>query len=195
MFTDEDRKNNSGADLDTQAERVGGLKGIKELAWVGFIFIVATALLIMSFELPRMPGQLGPGFWPQLCLSLLLLSCVLKAVEIGRKKAENQDGAVPQQWEESGEVIWKTLCLLILCVFAAVYLMENIGFPLAVFVFILSFLFVTGMKFGLSMCAVSVLGTVVLVYLFVKVVYLPLPKGKWIFESITLFVYRALMIM
>jgi hypothetical protein len=40
----------------------------------------------------------------------------------------------------------------------------------------------------------SVLGTVILLYLFVKVVYLPLPKGAWFFEDLTLAVYRLLWI-
>jgi hypothetical protein len=39
-----------------------------------------------------------------------------------------------------------------------------------------------------------VLGTVLLLYAFVKVVYLPLPKGEGGFEALTLLVYRALRI-
>ena len=37
-------------------------------------------------------------------------------------------------------------------------------------------------------------GTVALLYLFVKLVYLPLPKGDGPFEALTLALYRALRI-
>jgi hypothetical protein len=38
----------------------------------------------------------------------------------------------------------------------------------------------------------SVLGTIFLLYLFVKIVYLPLPKGQWFFDDMTIFLYRVL---
>jgi hypothetical protein len=37
-----------------------------------------------------------------------------------------------------------------------------------------------------------VVGTVLLLYVFIKFVYLPLPKGDGLFESFTLALYRAL---
>jgi hypothetical protein len=37
-----------------------------------------------------------------------------------------------------------------------------------------------------------VLGTVLLLYLFVMVVYLPLPKGQWFFSDLTIAIYRLL---
>jgi hypothetical protein len=51
-----------------------------------------------------------------------------------------------------------------------------------------------GEKKQLRMLLVSVLGTIALLYLFVKVVYIPLPRGDWIFDDITLFIYRVLFI-
>jgi hypothetical protein len=43
-----------------------------------------------------------------------------------------------------------------------------------------------------SLAANALGGTVALLYLFVKVVYLPLPKGTGPFETVTLALYRAL---
>jgi hypothetical protein len=39
---------------------------------------------------------------------------------------------------------------------------------------------------------ISVLGTIGLLYLFVKVVYLPLPKGQFFFDDLTIIIYRIL---
>jgi hypothetical protein len=70
--------------------------------------------------------------------------------------------------------------------------MDQIGFLLSNFIFLLLFLFLTGLRRKFSLLLISAGGTVVLLYLFVKVVYLPLPKGMWFFEDITLFIYRLL---
>jgi hypothetical protein len=45
-----------------------------------------------------------------------------------------------------------------------------------------------------TLVLVSLLGTIGLIYVFVKVVYIPLPRGEWFFDDITLLIYRALLI-
>lgn len=159
---------------------------------VGIIFVLAGVLFIISYQLPDMPGQLGPAFWPRLCLGLLLVSCGIKALELWRQNSRQEEELTQKQ---DGELVMGRLIPMVLLTFLTAYLMEVIGFFLAVLVFMFSFLAVAGMRVGASMCAVSVLGTVALTYLFVKVVYLPLPKGDWIFHDLTLLIYRALMIM
>jgi hypothetical protein len=51
------------------------------------------------------------------------------------------------------------------------------------------------MRKVVPLVAVSVIGTAALVYVFAKIVYLPLPKGWGFFEDISLAIYRALFIM
>ena len=48
------------------------------------------------------------------------------------------------------------------------------------------------MRSWLALVASVTLGTTGLLYVFVKVVYLPLPKGEGPFEALTLALYRAL---
>jgi hypothetical protein len=58
--------------------------------------------------------------------------------------------------------------------------------------FIAGFMWISGSRsIPLIVCNV-VIGTVLLLYVFVKFVYLPLPKGDWVFETFTLALYRAL---
>jgi hypothetical protein len=58
--------------------------------------------------------------------------------------------------------------------------------------FIAGFMVLAGATSPLLVAANTVLGAVGLLYLFVKVVYLPLPKGAGALESATVALYRAL---
>jgi hypothetical protein len=84
------------------------------------------------------------------------------------------------------------LTAMIVMVIAAVYSMDVIGFPLANFLFLVLFMHIAGLRKKLPLFLISVLGTVFLLYLFVKIVYLPLPKGQWFFDDMTIFLYRIL---
>jgi putative tricarboxylic transport membrane protein len=110
-------------------------------------------------------GQLGPGFWPRLALIGLAVACLLKLREERRARA---GGA------ESSEVLPRVsasrLALGMACILAYVIAAPLLGFPLAT----------------------AVLATVILLYTFIKLVYLPFPKGAGPFERVTLALYRAL---
>ena len=82
------------------------------------------------------------------------------------------------------------MALILLYVLAA----PVTGFPLATVGFVAGFMWVSGARSAAGIAAGAVLGTVGLLYLFVKVVYLPLPKGDGPFEAVTLALYRLLRI-
>ena len=86
------------------------------------------------------------------------------------------------------------LAAMIVMVLAAVVCVDNLGFPIANFLFLLVFMRIAGLKRKIPLFLISFLGTIVLLYLFVKVVYLPLPKGQWFFNDLTIVIYRALRI-
>ena len=69
-----------------------------------------------------------------------------------------------------------------------------LGFPLTTFFFLLAFMRLAGTRRPLPLLVTALLGTVALLYLFVKVVYLPLPKGAGVMEDFTIFLYRLLRI-
>jgi hypothetical protein len=70
-----------------------------------------------------------------------------------------------------------------------------IGFPLANALFLATFMWVAGLHRPFRVGASSVAITVALLYLFVKVVYLPLPRGEGAFHDATLGLYRVLGLM
>src|SRR5688572_11441509 len=132
------------------------------------------------------PGQLGPGFWPRLVLIGLAAACLLKLREERRVvPAHAAAGILPR-------VSAARLALGIACILAYVIAAPRLGFPLATAAFIVAFMVVAGARGVPGIAATALLGTVTLLYAFIKLVYLPFPKGAGPFERVTLALYRAL---
>jgi hypothetical protein len=131
-------------------------------------------------------GQLGPGFWPRLALIGLGLACAAKAWEAWRDRPRSGPGT------ETTRLAAGPLATSIALVVGYVALAPILGFPLATGAFIALFARLAGLRSWKALAANVLLGTVGLLYVFVKVVYLPLPKGDGPFEAMTLALYRAL---
>ncbi len=84
------------------------------------------------------------------------------------------------------------LALGLVCILAYVVGTPLLGFPLATTGFIVAFMVVAGARSAPGIAATALLGTVSLLYAFIKLVYLPFPKGAGRFEGVTLALYRAL---
>ena len=149
----------------------------------GLLFATTWPLDAM---VPR--GQLGPGFWPRLVLIGLAVACLLKLREERRAGADVTARAetVPPRVSAS------RLVLGLACIFAYVIAGPLLGFALATAAFIVAFMVVAGARGAPGIAATALLGTVILLYTFIKLVYLPFPKGAGPFEPITLALYRAL---
>jgi len=168
----------------------------RSTAFIGpiLIFLLAIFLYVLAGRLDENPmdGQLGAFFWPKAILVLLMAGCGLKVLEsffaFGKGVAETGLEGPPAEIKNG------KLAAMIVMVIAAVVCVENIGFPIANFLFLLGFMRIAGLKKKLPLFLISFLGTIVLLYLFVKVVYLPLPKGQWFFDDLTVAIYRALRI-
>jgi hypothetical protein len=137
------------------------------------------------------PGQLGPGFWPRLVLVGLALTCAVRLIAVLRGSparvspdAVGDAGAGPI---DRGVVITGALLIG-----AYVWAMAWLGFPLATTVFIAAFMRLAGARSATGIGATAALGTAALLYVFVRIVYLPLPKGAGPVEDVTVAVYRTL---
>jgi putative tricarboxylic transport membrane protein len=150
----------------------------------------ALALLPATGDLDRVArdGQLGPGFWPRVVLAGLALSCLAKTLAEwrGARRAGDQAQGAPL----SRSKLAAGIALILGYVAAAPWL----GFPVATAAFVVAFMVLAGARAPAGIAAAALVGTVGLLYLFVKVVYLPLPKGDGPFEALTLLLYRALRI-
>lgn len=131
-------------------------------------------------------GSLGPGFWPRLALIGLALGCLAKLVEEWRRKQSTATDDPPPPFSTV------KLAMGIGAVVAYVLLAPFLGWALVTALFIAGFMALCGTRSIAGLAAGAVVGTTTLLYVFVKLVYLPLPKGDGPFESLTLALYRAL---
>ncbi len=163
-------------------------------ALIGPVLIVLAALyfyvLAGNIDPPPSPDQLGAAFWPKMILLLLMASCGIKAGEILKARGKEKDGA--SQSIPRPQVDTLKLVLMIVLVAAVVYLMDLLGFPLANFLFLILFMRVAGLRKKGLLFLISIGGTILLLYLFVRIVYLPLPKGQLFFDDLTVLLYRVL---
>jgi putative tricarboxylic transport membrane protein len=157
---------------------------------VYIVFLAGLVYLYADHSIdPAPPGQLGAGFWPKMCLIGVVLAAALKASELLRGHG--------RECEETGdckEMDNFKLGLMMLLLVLTVPAIGAIGFPLASVLFFIFFLYLAGLRKPATLVLVSLLGTIGLIYVFVKVVYIPLPRGEWFFDDITLLIYRALLI-
>jgi putative tricarboxylic transport membrane protein len=135
-------------------------------------------------------GQLGPGFWPRMALIGLAGACAAKFVEEWRRA--RRAGVIASQAAAPAAIARAKLVAGIALILLYALLTPWLGFALATAVFVATFLVLCGMRSLPAIAANVVIGTIGLLYLFVKVVYLPLPKGDGPFEALTLVLYRAL---
>jgi len=160
----------------------------------GPMFFLAFGLIVYLYADrsigPAPPGQLGAGFWPKMCLAGILLAAGLKAFELFRARGESGEAGGACK-EMDNFKLYLMMLLLVLAVLGIGF----VGFPIASVLFFAAFLWLAGARKLITLFLTSVLGTISLIYIFVKVVYLPLPKGEWFFENLTLLIYRALFIM
>ena len=162
--------------------------------------VIASCLLLLATGgLDQgVPGdRLGAAFWPRLVLVCLACTCFVRLVGALRGRATTAPAApdtTAAAPDAPGPIrrarLGAAMALILLYVLAA----PVTGFPIATVGFVAGFMWVSGARSAAGIAAGAVLGTVGLLYLFVKVVYLPLPKGDGPFEAVTLALYRLLRI-
>jgi len=151
---------------------------------LGVILAAALYPATRSLDDVAREGSLGPGFWPRLALLGLGLACAAKTVQEWRGAARTDTDREPI----SPVMLATAVALIVL--YAA--LTPALGFPVTTAAFIGAFMMLAGVRSAAGLVASAVIGTVGLIYVFVRVVYLPLPKGDGPFETFTVALYRAL---
>lgn len=154
--------------------------------------VASVVLLVLAGDLDRFgrQGQLGPGFWPKVILIGLCLACLAKLV--GDWRARGQRGMEALAPAATAPVARATLLAAVALILLYVFVTPLLGFPLATAAFIACFMALAGARTAGKIAGGAVIGTIGLLYLFVRVVYLPLPKGDGPFEALTVGLYRAL---
>lgn len=156
-------------------------------------------------EYHKRAGTLGPDFWPEAILGLLIATCVYEIVRIlvtgGRRSVS---GVLQDLFEESveargdaGEAAVAERRPLMLAggvVLTALYVwaIQTLGFFLATVPYIALFIAIGGYRRWLVNAAVSLLGTLAMMLFFMKLVYVSLPVGKGPFAQVTFLLMQVM---
>jgi putative tricarboxylic transport membrane protein len=152
--------------------------------------VLARGFIAPGVDLDGMArGVAGPGSWPKLMLygaaACLVAVFVRNLLEV-RRAASSRAAADTPAYNDA-----KLLGgMALLVVYGAGITVAGIAW--ATLVFLAGWLTLSGLRRPLPVVLVSVLGTVGILYLFVKLCLMPLDRGKGIFEEATIVLYRLL---
>lgn len=159
------------------------------LALAAVAWLLATRYLAPGVDVDAMGrGPLGPVTWPKAMLYCLMASalalCALRGWQALRPPAAAT--AVADEYHEARG--GAGIALLI----AYAWLVPETGFAIATFGFVTGWLLLGGLRRPLAILLTASVGTVALLYLFVKVSLMPLDRGRGAFETVTVALYRLL---
>ncbi len=172
-----------------------GRRYLSALPYVAVLAVAAFFLYLTSrigFSAPR--GRIGPNFWPRAVLGLMILVCVYeiaKRILFGR--ADAVVGVAQALLRAAGEddeagrargSLWRLLGG-VAATLAYVLLVDVFGFFLSTFAFIAAFIVLGGYgRWCVALMAAGI-GSLVLVVIFMKIVYVSLPLGAGPFRAVS----------
>lgn len=164
-------------------------------AAAGYLYYVAA-----HFDYHRREGVLGPDFWPKLVLVLVIVTCLYEAGKRLFPGARGQEvgGVLEELVEESTRAHgdappavplehhpWLLVAGMGLSVLY-VAVIQTLGFFSATVPYIALFIALGGYRRWGVVAAVSLIGTLVLMFFFMKIVYVSLPIGREPFAQVML---------
>jgi putative tricarboxylic transport membrane protein len=159
------------------------------------LLIVAIYLFYLAgrFEGQRDPGQLGPGFWPRMAatgLAIALVARIIQAIRARKRPIVKIRSKLPAE-EEEVAVEWARVGIAMGLAVGYVLATMFIGYVFATAAFLTAFIWLGGERRWFVPLIASA-GALISTYVFVGVVYVSLPTGVGIFDTLTVEIYRLL---
>ena len=167
-------------------------------AAAGYLYYVAA-----NIQYQARAGTLGADFWPKLILALIIAACVYEVIVIFVLRRSRQvEGVLGRMVDETADrgltaeprSQHHPLLLVSGIALTAAYvtLIQTLGFFTATVPYIAAFVALGGYRRWGVIAAVSVLGTLLMLFFFMKVVYVSLPLGVGVFQQVTLALMQLL---
>ena len=148
-----------------------------------------------SQMLDSVPNAVGPGGWPRAMLfglaAFAALSLILELIELRQSLRRGGDPEIVALENNGSELLALAGIGVIL---AYGFAIPNLGFGFSTVLFIIIWCVMGRIRSWLTIGLVSVLGTIVLLYMFVALAKMPLNRGVEPFNSWTVSIYRLLKI-
>jgi putative tricarboxylic transport membrane protein len=150
-------------------------------------------------------GRIGPDFWPKMVLVLMIATCVYEIVKIGLFSSEDRVSGVlqtlsaspptdeshpPPPEAEQSYPLRLILGIAITVLYAAV--VPVAGFFLTTLCYLIAFMALGRYRRMGMAVGVSLAGTLLLLFFFMKVAYISLPIGRAPFSAVSLFLMQVM---
>jgi putative tricarboxylic transport membrane protein len=145
------------------------------VVFLGSLYLYLEA---MKFEGHDVYGKLGPAYWPKFLLICLMALSVLVAWDAFRERKKGDSEKKEPSKGESGKVRFFSAIGLIVLYFI---LLQIFGFILLTPFFLMAFMTLLGERKKSWILGISLGITILIVWVFTKAMYVPLPRGQWIF--------------
>lgn len=184
-------------DYDMAQRALVALPYLLGLAIAGSLWHVAGTI-----SYPARPGQLGPDFWPRVAIAIIAIVCLyeLARVLILGSAARGVQGIAEHLEEEEDEAEGSVRSRIVMLVaglaltLAYAVLVPILGFLLASYLFLIVFMYLGGVRSHLAIWGSSTIGMLVFAFIFLKVVYVSLPRGEPPFDQVTQLVMDLLLV-
>jgi hypothetical protein len=171
---------------------------LKKIVPYAIILFVSLYFYYLAgqFRFSVKANNLGPDFWPKLLLGLTMVVCLYEIIKTAfflriepqKKTVEEQPAKAAGKKRSYPELLVIGIAMTV----AYAYFVTILGFVLCTFLYFALFMIVGRYRKIWAILANSVVGTLVLVVIFMKVVYVSLPLGQEPFSAVTFFVLRML---
>ncbi len=170
------------------------------------VLAVTAGLFVMAQRIDFVApgGRIGPDFWPKVILGLATLTCVYQIVktlfwpdgreQVGGVLESILEEAPPEATgQATPEPLHRGLIVAgIALTIAYVLLIEQVGFFLCTFVYLAAFAWIGRYRRPMVILASSLIGSLVFMFVFMKVVYVSLPLGRGPFAEVTFMLMRLM---
>lgn len=138
------------------------------------------------------PGQLGPGFWPRMAatgLAIALVARIFQTVRARNRPIVKVRSEFPE--EEEVEVDWPRVGIAMGLAIGYVLGTMFVGYLIATASFLTAFIWIGGQR-RWYVPLIAIAGSLISVYVFIGIVYVALPTGVGIFDTVTVRIYELL---
>jgi putative tricarboxylic transport membrane protein len=160
-----------------------------EITICGVIFFASLYLytIAASYKGHEIYGKLGPGFWPEFILIVMMILSLWIAVDAFRTRRKTAGEKSSEIVKTAGSRI-RFFSALILII-AYFFLMNVIGFIALTPFFLIAFMILLGEKSWPWTIGLSIGMTILIVLAFTQAMYVPLPRGVGIFHDFSVLFY------
>lgn len=175
-----------------------------------YVIIFGAAIYLYTaairFDFTVRPGRIGPDAWPKAILILTIMACAIEIIKTlffgkGRKEVEGvleiieEKAAENHQEDLAGEPQATYPLLLIggiVLTLAYVWFFNVLGFFVDTFLYIVLFILIGRYRRPWIVVISGMAGSLLFMFIFMRIVYLSLPIGYWPFSALSLVLMRIM---